>query len=200
MADEFEEWDFIGDADEWEVASGIAFTPPVSKSSAVLPPPSIRHHPRSPARLQVPAALQQLSASRGAVTTEHISHTSCRLTVHDVTSHEQKKFGTHLASPNQVSDLHPGVNDRPVRTGYQPQSCQLQSKPPKILQKDVMAVSSSADLPPEPVILQQMDEPQGPGKVKARQRRGGSKSQLNQMVRLRQPSDSPLITGKLRQV
>ncbi len=109
---------------------------------------------------------------------------------------ETQKFGTHSASPYQLTDLNPGVNDRPVRTGYQPQSFQLQSKPPKILQKDCRSIPPPADLPPEPVIFQPRDEQQGSGNVKTRNRRGGSKSQLPQMVRLRQPSDSPMITGK----
>ena len=196
MADELDEWDFIGDSDSWEVASGFSFRPPVSKSSAVLPPPRIQNYPRSPARLQVPSALQQSTASSGALTTEQISHTSCRLTVQDVTLHEQQKFGTHRSSPYQVSDLHPGVNDRPLRTGYQPQSFKAQSKPPKFLQKDSSNVASSVDLPPDPAILQTVDESPGTSKPNSRQRRGGSKSQLSKMVRLKKPSDSPLITGK----
>ena len=112
-ADELEEWDFIGDSDAWEVASGISFRPPVSKSSAVLPPPGIQHYPRSPARLQVPAALQQLTASRGALTTEHISHTSCRLTVQDVTLHEQQRFGT-LVWKGKCLDLEKAYRQVPV--------------------------------------------------------------------------------------
>ena len=88
------------------------------------------------------------------------------------------------------------MNDRPLRTGYQPQSFKPPSKPPKFLQKDSSHVASSVDLPPDPVILQAVDEPQGTSKTNSRQRRGGSKSQLSQIVRLKQPSDSPLITGK----
>ncbi len=195
MADDIDDWDVIDDPPTWEVASGFSFLPPVSKASAVLPLPKTQHCPRSPARLQVPSALQQVSSASGALTTEGVSRTKCRLTVQDVTSHERHTFGVHRSSPYQVSDLHPGVNDRPLRTGYQPQGFKPQSKPPKFLQKDISHVASS-DLPPDPVILQAVDEPQGAGKTKTRQRRGGSKSQLSQMVRLKKPSGSPLITGK----
>ncbi len=109
MADDTDEWDFIGDSPEWELASGFSFSPPVSKASAFLPPPPTQCYPRSPARLQVPSALQQSHAARGALTSNVGSHTSCRFTVNDVTSHDRQTFGVHRASPYQVSDLHPGV-------------------------------------------------------------------------------------------
>ena len=104
--------------------------------------------------------------------------------------------GFHRASPYQVTDLQPGVNDRPIGAGYQPQSFRLQSKPPQSLQCSLPVNEIISDLPPAPEILQRNLDQQAPTRAKMTKRRGGSSTQQTQLTRLRHPSDSPIITGK----
>ena len=196
MADE-DIWDLISDTDDWGIPVDLVFTPPVSKSSPALPPPTFQHNPRSPAMFQVPSALRQSSSSSGALTRDCNSWTGCRFTVNDTTVHSKPHFGMHRASPYQLNDLHPGVNDRPVRTGYHPQSFQVRSCPPMRLQTNSHESSDLSDpLPPQPVILQGKDAQKALDKSLTIQRRGGSKSQQTQLVRLKKPSDSTMLTAK----
>ena len=190
------EWDFIGESHEWDVVSDISFRPPVSKATAVAKPPSIQHVPRSPAPFQVPSMLQQASSSSGALTSVHSAQSKCKFTVQDVSIHETVQFGIHRSAPYQIADLKPGVCNPPMRTGYQPQSFVAKSQPPHFLQANCISSEIMADLPPAPVIPSVGDDSQTSTKAPKGGRRGGSKSQLTQMVRLKHPSDSPIITGK----
>ena len=190
------EWDFIGDLHEWDVISDRSFKFPVSKAKATAKSVNIRHVPRSPAPFQVPPTLQQASSSSGALTSLHSEQSKCRFTIQDVSMHETVQFGFHRSAPYQVADLTPGVHNPPMRTGYQPQSFMAKSRPPQFLHANGISSEIMADLPPAPVIPSVGDDSQTSTKVPKGGRRGGSKSQLTQMVRLKYPSDSPIITGK----
>ena len=195
MDDISEEWDFIGDIPE-DDASTDQYIPPVAKASRALPPPNIQHHPRTPAAFQVPLALRPSSSSKVVSTPVDFTHSSCKVTKNDLSTFHWKHAGFHRASPYQVSDLQPGVNDRPVRAGYQPQSFSLQSKPPQSLQSTRPENDVISDLPPAPEILQRNLEQQASTRSKTKRRRGGSTTQQMHLTRLRHPSDSPIITGK----
>ena len=119
------------------------------------------------------------------------SHSSCKFTKDDVLTFRWKSAGFHRASPYQLTDLQPGVNDRPLRAGYQPQSFRVKANPPQSLHS-----TSSTNLPPPPDILQRNLDQQVTPKAKTTRRRGGSTAQQIQLTRLRHPSDSPIITGK----
>ena len=190
------EWGFIDESHEWDVVSDISFQPPVSKATAVAKPPSIQLFPRSPAPLQVPSMMQQASSSSGALTSVHSVQSKCKVTVQDVSIHETVQIGIHRSAPYQIADLKPGVCNPPMRTGYQPQSFVAKSQPPHFLQANCVSSEIMADLPPAPVIPSVGDDSQTSTKAPKGGRRGGSKSQLTQMVRLKHPSDSPIITGK----
>ena len=195
MDDISEEWDFIGDIPE-DDASTDQYIPPVAKASRALPPPNIQHHPRTPAAFQVPLALRPSSSSKVVSTPVDFTHSSCKVTKNDLSTFHWKHAGFHRASPYQVSDLQPGVNDRPVRAGYQPQSFSLQSKPPQSLQSTRPENDVISDLPPAPEILQRNLEQQASTRAKTTRRRVGSTTQQMHLTRLRHPSDSPIITGK----
>ena len=107
MADD-DIWDLIDDTDVWGIPVDLVFTPPVSKSSPALPPPTFQQNPRSPAMFQVPSALRQSSSSSGALTRDCNLWTGCRFTVNDTTVHSKPHVGMHRASPYQLNDLHPG--------------------------------------------------------------------------------------------
>ena len=191
-----DDWELIGDITDGDVLAD-RYIPPVAKASLALPPPSIQHHPRTSAAFQVPSELRPSSSSNVVSTPAEPSHTSCRFTVHDLSTFHWNSAGFHRASPYQVTDLHPGVNDRRTRAGYQPQSFRLQSKPPQSLQSSRPVNEMISDLPPPPAILQRNLDQQAPTRAKMAKRRGGSKTQQTQLTRLRHPSDSPIITGKV---
>ena len=154
-----DEWDFIGDIPEDDVSTD-QYVPPVAKASSVLPPPTIQHHPRTPAAFQVPLALRPSSSPNVVSTPVDFTHSSCKVTKNDVSTFHWKHAGFHRASPYQVTDLQPGVNDQPVRGGYQPQSFNLQSKPPQSLQSTRPENDVISDLPPAPEIIQRNSEQQ----------------------------------------
>ena len=185
MDDISEGWKFIGDIPDTEF-SDDGFRPPVAKSSRALPPPTLQHHPRTPAVFQVPPELRASISSQVVSSPADFSHSGCKVTKDDLSTFSWKSAGFHRASPYQVTDLQLGVNDRPIREGYQPQSFKLQSKPPQSLQSTGSKPDVISDLPPAPEILQRNLEQQVSTRAKTTRRRGGSTN----------PSDSPIITGK----
>ena len=195
MDDISDDWEFIGDipdADEFT----DRYIPPVAKASRAFPPPTIQHYPRTPAAFQVPSALRSSSSSKVVSPPADFSHSSCKVTKDDLSTFSWKSAGFHRASPYQVTDLQPGVNERPIRAGYQPQSFRLQSKPPQSLQSTGSKNDMISDLPPTPEIFQRNLDQQAPTRAKTTRRRGGSTTQQTHLTRLRHPSDSPIITGK----
>ena len=195
MDDISDGWEFIGNIPDTEVLDD-GFRPPVAKSSRALPPPTLQHHPRTPAAFQVPSQLRASSSSHVASSPIDFSHSGCKVTKDDLSTFSWKSAGFHRASPYQVTDLQLGVNDRPVRDGYQPQSFKVQCKPPQSLQSTGSKPEVISDLPPAPEILQRNVEQQVSTGAKTTRRRGGSKTQQMHLTRLRHPSDSPVITGK----
>ena len=195
MDDISDDWKFIGDIPD---ADGFTdpYIPPVAKASSSFPPPTIQHYPRTPAALQVPSALRSSSSSKVVSPPDDFSHSSCKVTKDDLSTFHWKSAGFHRASPYQVTDLQPGVHDRPLRSGYQPQSFRLQSKPPQSLHSTGSKNVMISDLPPTPEILQRNLDQQATTRAKTTRRRGGSTTQQTHLTRLRHPSDSPIITGK----
>ena len=194
MADDFDDWDLIPASLNFLDGAEISdFAPPTVKASQMAPPTNIQIPPRSPAVLQVPTALQPPGISSGSTSSAGHSLTGCRQTVEDVFIFPKQSFGIHRSAPYQLTDLHPGLNVRPIRQGYQPQSLQPHGSPPKSLTVDNQI--SAEDLPPKPILLAEQFEQQG-GQSKPSQRHGGSTSQQSKLVRLRKPSDSALIVGK----
>ena len=96
-------------------------------------PPTLPHHSRTPAAFQVPPELRASSSSQVVSPLAEFSHSGCKITKDDLSMLSRKSAGFHRTSPYQVADLQPGVNNRPIREGYQPQSFRLQSKPPQNL-------------------------------------------------------------------
>ena len=192
MEADSEDWELIGDLTDVDFLAD-QYTPPAAKASTALPPPRIQHYPRMSAAFQVPSALRPSSSSEVVSTPDDFSHTSCRFTKRDLSTFHWNSAGFHRASPHQVTDLQPGVNDRPIRAGCQPQSFRLQSKPPQSLQSSVHVHETISGLPPAPEILQRNLDQQAPARAKMTKRRGGSSTQQTQLTRLRHPSDSPII-------
>ena len=149
-----------------------------------------------PAAFQVPSALRSSNSSEVMSTPVDFSHTSCRVTQRDLSTFHWTSAGFHRASPYQLTDLQPGVNDRPIRAGYQPQSFRVKANPPQSLHSTTLTHEVISDLPPPPDILQRNLDQQATTKVKTTRRRGGSTTQQMQLARLRHPSDSTIITGK----
>ena len=190
-----DEWDFIGDIPDVDELTSH-YVPPVAKSSSLLPPPTTHIYPRTPAAFQVPTALQSSSSSTVVSPPDAFSHSSCRFTKDDLSTFHWKSAGFHRSSPYQLSDLQPGVNDRPLRAGYQPQSFRTTRNPPQPLHSSSSKKLDVTALPPPPEILQRNLDQQVSAKAKTTRRRGGSTTQQTQLTRLRHPSDSPLITSK----
>ena len=190
-----DEWEFIGDIPDGDFLAD-RYTPPTAKASTILPPPRIQHCPRMSAAFQVLSALRPSSSSEVVSTPVDFSHTSCRVTQRDLSTFHWKSAGFHRASPYQLTDLQPGVNDRPLRAGYQPQSFRVKANPPQSLHSSSSTNAVISDLPPPRDILQRNLDQQVTTKAKTTRRREGPTTQQTQLTRLRHPSDSPLITGK----
>ena len=195
MDDISDDWEFIGDIPELDELT-TQYVPPVAKSSSLLPPPTTPIYPRTPAAFQVPPALRSSSSSTVVSPPDAFSHSSCRFTKDDVSTFHWKNAGFHRSSLYQISDLQPGVNDRPFRDGYQPQSFKTTRTPPQSLHSSSFKKADVSELPPPPEILQRNLDQQVSAKAKTTRRRGGSTTQQTQLTRLRHPSDSPLITSK----
>lgn len=195
MDADWDEWDVIPDVFPVGVPSPRSFIPPTVKAAQIAPPPSIHITPRSPAVLQVPTALRQPGAPTGSTSSPGHGFTSCSQTVADVSIFPKQSFGIHRSAPYQLTDLQPGVNDRPIRQGYQPQSLQPLCSHPQSLSLAWNATLMEEDLPPKPVLLSGQFEQQG-GQLPSFHRRGGSTSQQNKLLRLRKTSDSELLVSK----
>ena len=126
MDDISEGWEFIGDIPDTDFLDD-GFRPPVAKASRALPPPTLPHHPRTPAAFQVPLALRPSSSSKVVSTPVDFTHSSCKVTKNDLSTFHWKHAGIHCASPHQVTDLQPGVNDRPVTCSSRVPTSKLQS-------------------------------------------------------------------------
>ena len=192
--EDFEDWDLIPPSLDDRSLEFPGFVLPTVKASQIAPPPRIQIPPRSPAVLQVPTALQPQGVPSGSTSAVAHSLTGCCVTVADVSAFPKQSFGIHRSAPYQLTDLHPGVNDRPIRQGYQPQSLQPHCSPPKALSVDSNSQFFADDLPPPPILFAEQSEQQG-GHSKPSQRHGGSTSQQSKLVRLRKPSDSTLIVS-----
>ena len=195
MDDISDDWELIGDIPELDELA-TQYIPPVAKSSSLMPPSNTPIYPRTPAAFQVPSALQSSSSSTAVSPPNAFSHSGCRFTKDDVSTFHWKNAGFHRASPYQLSDLQPGVNARPIREGYQPQSFRVTSNPPQSLHASSSKKADISDLLPPPEIFQRNLDQQVSSKTKTTRRRGGSTTQQTQLTRLRHPSDSPLITSK----
>ena len=191
--EDIDDWDLIPASLDDRSLEFSGFVLPTVKASQIAPPPRIQIPPRSPAVLQVPMALQPQGVPRGSTSAVAHSLSGCCVTVADVSAFPKQSFGIHRSAPYQLADLHPGVNDRPIRQGYQPQSLQPHSSPPKSLTVDTHIFAE--DVPPKPILLAEQFEQQG-GHSKPSQRHGGSTSQQSKLVRLRKPSDSALLVDK----
>ena len=172
MDDVSDDWEFIGDISDADDLT-MHYVPPVAKSTSVLPPPTTPIHPRTLAAFQVPPALRSSSASTVVSPPDMFSHSSCKLTKHDVSTFHWKSAGFHRTSPYQLTDLQPGVNDRPLRAGYQPQSFRVKANPPQSLHATSLTNDAVSDLPPPPDIIQGNVDPQVITKTKTTRRRGG---------------------------
>eukprot|EP00435_Cladocopium_sp_Y103_P030947 s3386_g7.t1 len=190
----FEDWELVSD----EVDSHT-FVAPVPKASAALPAPRPKWYPRCPALLQVDdsmSSVQTSSRTYGPVP----SQTGCRFSVTDLTpsvqplTHSQRLYNRGV--PYHVSDLQPSVLPRPVRTGYQPQSLRAvehSTEPPRI---PAVVFRASTSLQTSAVSMSQMFEGSSSfGPCEAPQLKGTT-SRSMQLLRLRKPSDSPLLTSQ----
>ena len=172
MEADSDDWELIGDIPDVDFLAD-RYTPPTAKASSALPPPRIQHYPRMSAAFQVPSALRPSSSSEVVSTPDDFSHTSCRFTQRDLSTFHWKSAGFHRASPYQLTDLQPGVNDRPLRAGYQPQSFRVKTNPPQSLHSSSSTNAVISDLPPPPDIIQRNLDQQVTTKAKTTRRRGG---------------------------
>ena len=141
-----DDWELIGDITDGDVIAD-RYIPPVAKASLALPPPSI--HTLVPLRL----FRSHQSCVHRVLQMWYPHQRSPHIQVADL----QRMIYLHFIGivrvsivHHQVTDLDPGVNDRPIRAGYQPQSFRLQAKPPQSLQSSRTVNEMISDLPPPP--------------------------------------------------